>query len=94
MVVNFKPFRIDVLNRQKQLLMSINSRNLLKFETYRQKEEGESNEDGFWEETFKSIQDTKPFGSSSVGLDLSFIDFNYVYGLPEHSDTLPLKATE
>uniref|UniRef100_A0A158R4R6 Glucosidase II subunit alpha n=1 Tax=Syphacia muris TaxID=451379 RepID=A0A158R4R6_9BILA len=53
----------------------------------------ENDGDGFWEESFKSYKDSKPFGSSSVGIDISFSDFIYLYGLPEHGDSLALKST-
>ena len=44
--------------------------------------------------TFKSHKDTKPFGPSSVGVDIAFPGFEYVYGIPEHADTLALKSTK
>lgn len=55
-------------------------------------EEGE--EPDMWEETFKSHKDTKPFGPSSVGVDIAFPGFEHVYGIPEHADTLALKSTK
>ena len=47
-----------------------------------------------WEETFKSHKDTKPFGPSSVGVDIAFPGFEHVYGIPEHADSLSLKSTK
>ena len=32
-------------------------------------------------------------GSSSVGMDISLIGFEFVYGLPEHANSLALKST-
>ena len=32
-------------------------------------------------------------GPSSVGLDVSFVGFEHVYGIPEHADSLSLKHT-
>ena len=32
-------------------------------------------------------------GSSSVGMDISFVGFKYVYGLPEHGDSFVLRST-
>lgn len=49
--------------------------------------------EGFWEEAWKGHTDTKPFGSSSVGLDLSFIGHKFIYGLPEHADAFALRST-
>jgi alpha 1,3-glucosidase len=91
-VISHKPFRIDVFIK-KELLFSVNSRQLLKFEHFREKKEGETSEDGFWEETFKSHRDSKPFGSSSIGMDISFVGFKYLYGLPEHADSFALRST-
>ncbi|KAI1725884.1 glycosyl hydrolases family 31 domain-containing protein [Ditylenchus destructor] len=93
-VLTYKPFRIDVIDKSKTPIVSLNSRNLLKVEHFREKKEGEtSNEDGFWEESFRSIADSKPYGSSSIGLDISFIGFKFLYGLPEHADSFALKST-
>ncbi|KAH7705988.1 glycosyl hydrolase family 31 protein [Aphelenchoides avenae] len=92
-VVAHKPFRIDVFHG-KELLFSVNSKQLLKFEHFREKKEGETaEEEGFWEETFKSHRDSKPYGSSSVGLDVSFVGFKFLFGLPEHADSFALRTT-
>jgi mannosyl-oligosaccharide alpha-1,3-glucosidase len=48
---------------------------------------------GAWEENFKGHHDTKPHGPSAVGLDFSFPGADYAYGIPEHADSLALKAT-
>lgn len=32
-------------------------------------------------------------GSGSVGMDISFVGFKYVYGLPEHGDSFVLRST-
>jgi alpha 1,3-glucosidase len=91
-ILNFNPFRIDVFNSKKELVVSVNSKNLLKFEHFREKG-ADAGDDGFWEENFGGHKDSKPFGSSSVGLDVSFIGFKFLYGLPEHADTFALKST-
>jgi alpha 1,3-glucosidase len=46
-----------------------------------------------WEETFKTHTDSKPNGPESVGLDVSFIDFQHVYGIPQHADKFSLRST-
>ena len=33
-------------------------------------------------------------GPTSVGLDISFPGYEFVYGIPEHADTLALKSTK
>jgi alpha 1,3-glucosidase len=49
--------------------------------------------DGMWEETFRSHSDSKINGPSSVGLDFTFHGYEFVYGIPEHADSLALKTT-
>lgn len=64
-VLNYRPFRIDILTSDgKEPIITINSKQLLKFEHFREKTESQKEADGagFWEETFKSYTDTKPFG--------------------------------
>nr|XP_057919714.1 neutral alpha-glucosidase AB isoform X3 [Doryrhamphus excisus] len=56
--------------------------------------EYEKDEEGMWEEMFKSFSDSKPNGPSAVGLDLSLPGVEHVYGIPEHADSLRLKTTE
>jgi mannosyl-oligosaccharide alpha-1,3-glucosidase len=50
-------------------------------------------ESTWWDETFGGNVDTKPKGPESVGLDISFEGYNYVYGIPEHASSLSLKET-
>ncbi|XP_078489948.1 neutral alpha-glucosidase AB-like isoform X1 [Ciona intestinalis] len=50
-------------------------------------------EPGMWDETFKTHRDSKPRGPESIGLDTSFVNFNHVYGIPEHADKLALSST-
>ena len=49
--------------------------------------------DALWEESFGQWRDSKPFGPSSVGLDLTFDDAAHVYGLAEHAAPLNLPST-
>ncbi|XP_070181942.1 neutral alpha-glucosidase AB-like isoform X2 [Littorina saxatilis] len=54
----------------------------------------EPEEPDMWEETFKSHTDSKPFGPTSIGVDISFPGVEHVYGIPEHADSLALKTTK
>uniref|UniRef100_A0AC35TZI0 Cadherin domain-containing protein n=1 Tax=Rhabditophanes sp. KR3021 TaxID=114890 RepID=A0AC35TZI0_9BILA len=87
------PFKLDILNKN-EVAVSFNSDNLLKFEHFRQKVDGKDDGEGFWEEEFSGHKDSKPYGSSSVGLDINFYGFKYIYGLPEHADGLALANTK
>lgn len=51
-------------------------------------------EPGLWEESFGSHHDSKPFGPTSVGVDVSFPLATHVYGVPEHASTHALRATD
>lgn len=44
-------------------------------------------------ESWKSHLDSRPYGPSSVGLDISFQGFQHVYGIPEHADSFSLRST-
>lgn len=61
-----------------------------------EKEVGGDDDDGedAWEETFKGHTDSKPKGPTSVGMDISFVGFEHVYGIPEHADNLALRNTK
>ncbi|XP_064599881.1 neutral alpha-glucosidase AB-like [Liolophura sinensis] len=51
-------------------------------------------EPDLWEESFKGHADSKPNGPTSIGLDVSFPGFQYVYGIPQHADSLALRSTK
>jgi alpha 1,3-glucosidase len=67
--IQFSPIQIDVFAAEEHAV-SFNSRGLLNFEHLREK--GENEEDGMWEETFKTHADSKPKGPTSGGLHLTF----------------------
>lgn len=62
--------------------------------TPRAEEKPEEEEPGMWEETWKSHTDSKPYGPTSVGVDISFPGSKHVYGLPEHADSFALRQTK
>jgi len=64
-------------------------------ERHRQLEVQEEAEDtdGLFEEHFHSHVDTKPHGPTSIGLDVSFTDAGFLYGIPEHASSFILKST-
>ncbi|PIO66949.1 glycosyl hydrolase, family 31 [Teladorsagia circumcincta] len=92
-VVTFKPFVVEIYNEKSELIAQVNRDGKLMVEEYRIQEEGKEYPENFWQETFKSHTDSKPFGSSSVGVDISFVGFRNAYGLPEHADSFSLKST-
>ncbi|EPB70824.1 hypothetical protein ANCCEY_10083 [Ancylostoma ceylanicum] len=73
---------------------SINSAGLLMVEPFKKKVLLTDREKGYWEETFKDHKDTKPHGSSSIGIDVAFIGMKHAFGLPEHADAYGLRDTK
>lgn len=59
--------------------------------TYAAAQEGDP--EGWWEESFKSHKDSKPYGPEGISFDLAFPQAQHVYGLPEHATSLALKPT-
>lgn len=59
------------------------------------KEEAPQGEDEstWWDESFGGNTDSKPRGPESVALDISFMGFDHVYGIPSHAGPLGLKET-
>eukprot|EP01083_Nonionella_stella_P086344 239870_1 len=49
---------------------------------------------GMWEESFGGHTDKKPFGPASVGMDISFLNVENFYGIPEHASSFSLKTTK
>uniref|UniRef100_A0A673G7D6 Integrator complex subunit 5-like n=1 Tax=Sinocyclocheilus rhinocerous TaxID=307959 RepID=A0A673G7D6_9TELE len=91
LIVSARPFRLDIMEGP-EVLLSLNSRGLLAFEHLHL--QGDKEQDGLWEETFKSHTDTKPNGPTSISLDFSLPGVEHVYGIPEHADDLKLKTTD
>ncbi|KAK4219231.1 2 subunit alpha glucosidase [Rhypophila decipiens] len=50
-------------------------------------------ESTWWEETFGSNTDSKPRGPESVALDIEFVGYEHVFGIPSHAGPLSLKQT-
>uniref|UniRef100_A0A8B9KLQ8 Neutral alpha-glucosidase AB n=1 Tax=Astyanax mexicanus TaxID=7994 RepID=A0A8B9KLQ8_ASTMX len=93
LIVSARPFRLDIMEGP-EVLLSLNSRGLLAFEHLRLRGGKDKEEDGLWEETFKSHTDSKPNGPTAVSLDFSLPGVEHVYGIPEHADNLKLKTTD
>lgn len=48
---------------------------------------------GRWEETFGTYTDTKKYGPTSVGVDVSFGQASHLFGIPSHASSFALRAT-
>ncbi|OJD33398.1 alpha-glucosidase [Diplodia corticola] len=55
--------------------------------------ESTEDESTWWDESFGGNTDSKPRGPESVALDITFPDYEHVYGIPEHASSLSLKET-
>ena len=55
--------------------------------------ENDDDESTWWDETFNGFTDSKPRGPESVAMDVTFLGYEYVYGLAEHATSLSLNDT-
>lgn len=105
--IKFSPLEVD-FRRDGESHVRFNDRGFLNIEHWRPKvekpepKEGEEappedpnaeDESTWWDETFGGNTDSKPRGPESVALDISFLGYNHVYGIPEHTGPLSLKQT-
>lgn len=102
-VIKHSPFQVDFL-RDGEAHVQLNGKGYLNVEHWRpkvEKSESDSNPDAddstddstLWEESFGGNTDSKPKGPESVGLDISFLGYEHVFGIPEHADSMSLKET-
>jgi alpha 1,3-glucosidase len=89
-----------VVKYKGETQLILNERNLLNVEHFRVEEDNafhllpeETDFDSFHDSFKDSKSDSLPFGPESVALDVTFQGFKYVYGIPEHADSLVLKDT-
>ncbi|CAD6897786.1 unnamed protein product [Tilletia controversa] len=54
----------------------------------------EQEDSGEWEETWAGRTDTKPRGPEAVSLDVTFVGYDHVFGIPEHASPLSLRETK
>lgn len=94
-----KSFLIKVYYKG-QLAIVINERSFLNVEHYRSKNDTyrnlapeESSFNMFGDNFQYSSEDSIPFGPESIGLDFTFSNYENVYGIPEHADSLRLRDT-
>ncbi|KAH8664191.1 alpha glucosidase-like protein [Xylariales sp. PMI_506] len=103
--IKFEPFSID-FRRDGATQIKFNDRGLLNMEHWRPKVEKEKvdgeevpevpahlDESTWWDETFGGNTDSKPRGPESIALDISFIGYEHVFGIPEHTGPLSLRQT-
>lgn len=57
------------------------------------KSEGGEDESTWWDEDFGGNTDSKPRGPESLGMDISFVGYEQVFGIPEHTGPISLKQT-
>jgi len=94
-VINFKPFKVDFF-KGSTLVISMNSRGLMRFEHLREKESADTqniSEPDLWQESFGGHTDNKANGPTAVAMDFTFAGMEHVYGIPQHADTFSLKDT-
>ncbi|KAG8422844.1 glucosidase II [Metarhizium acridum] len=55
--------------------------------------DGGEDESTWWDESFGGNTDSKPRGPESVAMDISFVGYEQVFGIPEHTGSISLKQT-
>ncbi|CAG9463759.1 unnamed protein product [Pedinophyceae sp. YPF-701] len=88
--VRFAPFSV-VMARDGAPALTFNARAGFSFEHRREKRPDD--EDGMWEESFRSHRDSKPRGPESIAFDMTYHDVAGLYGIPEHAADFKLKPT-
>ena len=53
----------------------------------------EEEDDGEWEENFSGKPDSKPKGPEALSMDITFVGYDHVFGIPEHASPLSLRST-
>lgn len=99
-ILQFYPIRLSVLIDGVPQFV-VNGNNLLNIEHWRSEQDDssnhlhpeESNYDLFHDSFADSKLDTVPLGPESIALDFTFKNFQYLYGIPEHADSLTLRDT-
>lgn len=97
--LSFSPVKLTISHNGAEQFV-LNDRQFLNVEHLRTKHTNtqhlfpEESDFNMFEDSFgDSKSDTIPLGPESVALDFSFRDFQHVYGIPEHADSLSLKDT-
>ena len=95
--VTHAPLRVELMadeSASSAPLVSLNGRNRLHYEPFRQVLEGESSAVKAADPvTFRSFSDPMTFGSSSVGMDVDFPRASHAYGIPERTVAHALPPT-
>ena len=89
--LKYDPIRLDVSETVWETMMSWNGEKQFAFEHHREKQEGDP--EGWWEESFNSHKDSKPWGPEAISFDISWPKHSYIFGLPERATSLSLKST-
>ncbi|KAI9151321.1 Glucosidase 2 subunit alpha 2 [Paramyrothecium foliicola] len=95
-VINFSPFSVE-FKRDGDSQIKLNDHGLFNMEHWRPKIDrttgDNEDESTWWDETFGGNTDSKPRGPESVAIDISFVGYEHVYGIPEHTGPLSLRET-
>ncbi|KAK6462915.1 glucosidase II [Scheffersomyces coipomensis] len=98
-IVDFWPIKLTIYHKDKIQIIA-NDKNLFNFEHWRLQDENshhlteEETDYDMFEDHFKdSKEDSIPLGPESIGLDFTFKNFQHLYGIPEHADSMNLKDT-
>lgn len=97
--LDFASMALRVL-RAGEPQISFNEQHFFNLEHWRSKSENhlhvlelETDFDMFSDSFEDCKSDSKPLGPEAIGFDASFLNYQHVYGIPEHADSLSLKDT-
>ncbi|KAL1956817.1 hypothetical protein VTO42DRAFT_6767 [Malbranchea cinnamomea] len=91
-IIKHSPFQVDFI-RDGESHVQLNGKGYLNVEHWRPKSESDTDDKTWWEESFGGNTDSKPRGPESVGIDISFLGYEHVFGIPEHADPMSLRET-
>lgn len=96
--IQTNPFKASFF-RNGELQVELNGKGFLNYEHWRSIDTEEIHlgpyelDEGLWEDEFDNHKDKKSRGPESVALDVTFVGYKHVYGIPEHADSLSLRET-
>ncbi|KKY28395.1 putative alpha glucosidase ii [Phaeomoniella chlamydospora] len=97
-VIRHAPFGVE-FRKDGEKQIKLNDRGFMNVEQWRAKvdrgegQETPEEENTWWEETFGGNTDSKPRGPESIAMDVTFFNYEHVYGIPEHTGPLSLRQT-
>lgn len=88
--MQYKPFKLEFLHRNEPVL-TFNGEGAFNIE--HQRTQSPTDPRNWWASKFDSYNEKYTRGPESIGMDVEFHEFEHVFGIPEHADSLSLRDT-